>query len=158
VARARLDDTRRHTFRFRHLHPKASVRCHIAVGKAVVIARDADERELLIELLDDIGLEAVLETAIPSGVTDPAVVLTDLGARYDPAKGRAAVRRLRERWPRTPVILLTSHREATEESDQLTADALILKPFDVDDLTNAVRLLTARSETLEREPRLRRGA
>ena len=128
------------------------------MGKAVVIARDADERALLIELLDDIGLEAVVETVIPSGVADPSVVLTDLGARYDATKGRAAVRRLRERWPQAPVILLTSHRAATEESDQLGADALILKPFDVDDLTDAVRTLIARSEGREREPRLRRGA
>lgn len=128
------------------------------MGKAVVIARDADERELLLELLDEIGLDAVVETVIPSGVTDPAIVLTDLGARYDATKGRAAVRRLRERWPHAPVVLLTSHRAATEESDQLGADALILKPFDVDDLTDAVGTLIARSEGREREPRLRRGA
>jgi len=94
------------------------MRSHVVVEKAVLIARDADERELLIELLADIGLETVVETAIPSVVTDPAVVLTDLGARYDPRKGRAAVRRLRERWPQAPVILLTSHRAATDESDQ----------------------------------------
>ena len=128
------------------------------MGKAVIIARDADERALLVELLEDIGLEAVVETAIPSGVPDPQVVLTDLGARYDPTKGRVAVRRLRERWPHAPVIVLTSHRAAMEESDQLGADALILKPFDVDDLTNAVRFLIVRSETLEREPHLRLGA
>ena len=128
------------------------------MGKAVVIAHDVDERELLIELLDEIGLEAVVETVIPSGVADPSVVLTDLGPRYDPTKGRAAVRRLRERWPQAPVILLTSHRAATEELDQLGADALIQKPFDLDDLTNAVRRLIARSETREQGPRLRLGA
>jgi DNA-binding NarL/FixJ family response regulator len=128
------------------------------VGKAVVIARDADERALLIELLDEIGHEAVVETVIPSGVTDPAIVLTDLGARYDATKGRAAVRHLRERWPHSPVVVLTTHRAATEESDQLGADALILKPFDVDDLTEAVLTLIARSEGREQEPRLRLGA
>jgi len=121
-------------------------------------ARDADERDLLIELLDEIGLEAVVETVIPSGVADPAIVLTDLGARYDPTKGRASVRRLRGRWPNAAVLLLTSHRAAGEESDQLGADALILKPFDVDDLTDAVRRLIARSGTLEQAPRLRLGA
>ena len=128
------------------------------MGKAVIIARDVDERGLLIELLHEIGLDTVVETMVPSGVPNPAVVLTDLGARYDATKGRAAVRRLRERWPYAPVILLTSHRAATEESDQLGADALILKPFDVDDLTDAVRRLIARSETREQDPRLRLGA
>lgn len=128
------------------------------MGKAVVIARDADERELFVELLGEIGLETVVETVISSGVVDPAIVLTDLGVRYDPAKGRAAVQRLHERWPGAPVILLTAHRAAAEESDQLGADALILKPFDVDDLTDAVRRLIARSETREQEPRLRVGA
>jgi len=122
---------------------------------AVVIAGDVDERALLIELLDEIGLHAVVETAIPSGVTDPAVVLTDLGPRYDVTKGRAAVRRLRERWPQTPIVLITSHRAATAEPDQLGADALILKPFDVDDLTGAVSVLISRSERHVPEPRLR---
>ena len=134
------------------------MRSHVAVGKAVVIAGDADERALLVELLDEIGLEAVLETAIPSGGTDPSVVLTDLGPRYDATKARAAVRRLYERWPGAPVILLTSHRAAAEEPDQLGADALLLAPFDVDDLTNVVLTLIARSEERGREPRLRLGA
>jgi hypothetical protein len=82
------------------------------VGKAVVIARDADVRDLLIELLGEIGLEAIVETVIPRGIDDPVVVLTDLGPRYDPDRARAAVRRLHERWPLAPVILLTSHRAA----------------------------------------------
>jgi CheY-like chemotaxis protein len=125
------------------------------VGKAVVISGDADQRDLLVELLDEIGVESVVETVIPSGVEDPAVVLTDLGARYDPTSGRAAVRRLRARWPDAPVILLTSHRAATDEPDQLGADALILKPFDVDDLTDAVLRLIARSGIREQGPRLR---
>jgi hypothetical protein len=82
------------------------------------------------------------------------VVLTGLGPRYDPARARAAVRRLRERWPNAPIMLLTSHRAATEESDQLGADALILKPFDVDDLSTAAGLLIARSRARELEHRL----
>jgi DNA-binding response OmpR family regulator len=143
------------TFRFRHLHAKAIGRSHGEVGKAVVISRDVDERELLIELLDEIGLKAVVETVIPSRVTDPSVVLTDLGPLYEPTMARSAVRRLRERWPLAPVVLLTSHRAAMEELDRLGADALIQKPFDVDDLTNAVRRLMARSETREPEPHLR---
>lgn len=131
---------------------------HVGVGKAVVIARDADERELLIELLGEIGLEAVVEAVIPSGVDDAAVVLTDLGARYEATIGRAAVRRLRERWPHAPIVLLTSHRAAMEEADQLGADALVLKPFDVDDLTDAVQTLIARSGTRVPERRLPLGA
>ena len=134
------------------------MRFHHGMGTAVVIARDADERDLFVQILDEMGLEAVVETVIPSGAVNPVVVLTDLGARYDPAKARAAVRRLHERWPGTPVILLTAHRAAAEELDQLGAEALILKPFDVDDLTRAVGRLIARSGTREREPRLRRGA
>lgn len=125
------------------------------MGNAVVIARDIDHRELLLELLAEIGLDAVVESVIPSGVTDPLVVLTDLGPRYDTTKARTAVRRLRERWPYAPVIVLTSHRAATDEPDQLGADALIQKPFDVDDFMNTVRRLIARSETRAPVPRLR---
>jgi DNA-binding response OmpR family regulator len=128
------------------------------VGKAVVIVRDADVRDLLIELLREIDLEAVVETVVPSGVVDPLVVLTDLGPRYDPRKARAGVRRLRERWPQTPVVLLTSHRAVSDEPDQLGADALILKPFDMDDLTDAVLDVIARSGIREQAPRLRLGA
>jgi DNA-binding NarL/FixJ family response regulator len=129
------------------------------MGKAVVIAQDADERQLLMELLAEVDVEAVAEIATPSGVEDPALILTDLGARYDPAKARAAVRRLRERWPAAPVLLLTSHRAAMDESDRLGADALVLKPFDVDDLMDAVRLLlSVRAEKPAPEPRLRSEA
>jgi DNA-binding response OmpR family regulator len=131
---------------------------HIPVGKAVVIVGDADVRDLLVELLEEIDLEAVVETVVPSGVIDPLVVLTDVGPRYDPRKASAALRRLRERWPETPIVLLTSHRAATEDPDQLGADALVLKPFDMDDLTDAVRFVIARSGTREQEPRLRLGA
>lgn len=125
------------------------------MGRAAVIVRDADVRALVVEILAEIDLEAVVELAIPSGVDDPVVVVTDLGPRYDPAKARAAIRRLHERWPNTPVVLLTSHRVATEEPDQLGAEAIILKPFDMDDLTNAVTVLIARSGTRERAHHLR---
>src|SRR5690349_15954171 len=110
------------------------------------------------ELLTEVEVEAVAEIAIPSGVEDPALILTDLGSRYDPDKARAAVHRLRERWPDAPVLLLTSHRAVMDESDRLGADAIILKPFDVDDLMDAVRLLTVRAEKPAPEPRLRSGA
>jgi FixJ family two-component response regulator len=125
------------------------------VGKAVVIVRDADVRALIVELLAEIDLEAVVELVIPSGVDDPVVVITDLGPRYDPVKVRGAMRRLHERWPETPVVLLTSHRAAAEEPDQLGAEALILKPFDMDDLTSAVLVLIARSRTREQAHHLR---
>lgn len=128
------------------------------MGKAVVIVADADIRDLLIELLQEVDLEVVVEAVVPSGVVDPLVVLTDLGPRYNSTKARAALRRLRERWPETPIVLLTSHRAATEEPDQLGADALILKPFDMDVLTDAVRDVIARSGIREQAPRLRLGA
>jgi FixJ family two-component response regulator len=131
------------------------MRSHVDVGKAVVIVRDADVRALLVELLAEIDLDAVVELAIPSGVDDPVVVVTDLGPRYDPARARAAMRRLHERWPETPVVLLTSHRAAVEEPDRLGAEALILKPFDMDDLTSAVTVLIARSRTREQAHHLR---
>jgi len=94
----------------------------LAVGKAVVIAGDADERALFVELLEDIGLEAVLETVIPSGVTDPSIVLTDLGPRYDPSRSRGALRRLRERWPNVPVVLLTPTDFAVRFSQSVGAE------------------------------------
>lgn len=121
----------------------------------MVIVGDADVRDLLIELLLEIDLEAVVETVVPSGVIDPLVVLTDVGPRYDPMKASAALHRLRERWPETPIVLLTSHRAATEDPDQLGADAVILKPFDMDVLTDAVLDVIARSGTPEQGPRLR---
>lgn len=124
----------------------------------MVIVGDADVRDLLIELLQEIDLEAVVESVVPSGVVDPLVVLTDVGPRYDPLKASAALHRLRQRWPETPIVLLTSHRAAAEEPDQLGADALVLKPFDMDDLTGTVRDVIARSGKREQAPRLRLGA
>ena len=121
----------------------------------MVTVRDADVRSLVIELLAEIDLEAVVELVVPSEVDDPVVVIADVGPRYDAARARANVRRLHERWPETPVVILTSHRTAVAERDQLGAQAIILKPFDMNDLTSAVTALISRSRTREQAHHLR---
>jgi DNA-binding response OmpR family regulator len=78
-----------------------------------------------------------------------ALVLTDLPARrYVAAEARQWVRLLRDRYPSTPIMVCTAHRQASDESDRLGADGLITKPFDVSQLLSTVQLLTRGSSSL----------
>lgn len=71
------------------------------------------------------------------------VVITDLVTlpTYDATKARVWVALLRQRFPGAPVIVCTAHGEAAGEPDRLGADAVITRPFDVDELAAAVQRL-----------------
>jgi DNA-binding response OmpR family regulator len=78
-----------------------------------------------------------------------ALVLTDLPARrYVAADARQWVRGLRGRYPSTPIVVCTAHRQAADELDRLGADGLITKPFDIAQLLGTIRVLTSGSEAV----------
>lgn len=54
-----------------------------------------------------------------------------------------AALRADERWSRIPVILITAYERPLKqlEEDNLTPDAVLVKPFDVDDLIGAINRL-----------------
>ncbi len=110
----------------------------------VVIDDDATIADLLRSVLDDAEWSAVTSSAL-DGVTveRPALVITDLVPlrTYKPEDARAYVATVRERFPGTPVLVLTAHAPAAHEVDRLGATAVMEKPFDMDDLLALVERL-----------------
>jgi DNA-binding NarL/FixJ family response regulator len=105
---------------------------------AMLAIADSDEAMLLSEILAEEDIAAQRVDEAPDSQT-PAVIFTDVGAVYDVDRTRQAVERLRERWPDAPVVLLTAHRSAEADAAAITADAVILKPFDIDVMLETTR-------------------
>jgi DNA-binding NtrC family response regulator len=110
-----------------------------------------DERDLGAALVDLFGLEGyparvapdieAAQTLLANESFD--VVVTDL-FRGAGASIEHAVGRLRAAFGQTPVILITGHREAVQLAPEaLGLASVIVKPFDVDDLFEAIRSVLA---------------
>jgi CheY-like chemotaxis protein len=117
----------------------------------LIIEDDVAVRSMLSHLLSEEGccdVTAVDLDEDPAG-RGFALVLTDLPARrYVAADARQWVRALRGRYPSTPIVVCTAHRQAADEIDRLGADGLITKPFDVAQLLRTTRVLTGGSEAV----------
>lgn len=111
----------------------------------LVLDDDVHIAELARVVLEDAGYTVRVCTSmtdVPAGAFD--CVLTDLMSvsvyRYEDA--RDWILRLADRFPSVPVIVITAHPEAAGDGDALGARAVIMKPFDIDRLTAAVREAT----------------
>jgi DNA-binding NtrC family response regulator len=105
---------------------------------------DDDETiaELMRVVLEDAGYEVTLSVdpaVIPNGRFD--CVVTDLMSltAYSVRGAREWVLRLAGRFPGVPVIVVTAHAAAREDQPALGAREVIVKPFDVDQIADAVR-------------------
>ena len=90
-------------------------------------------------ILVDAGYEVVISHgALPDGPFD--CVLTDLVGvgMYRSEDARDWLLRLADRYPAAPTIVVTAHPEARHDGT-LAGRQVIIKPFDVDVITNAVR-------------------
>ena len=113
--------------------------------RILVIDDDVTNAELLRVVLEDAAFEVVTAygpAELPAGRFD--CVLTDLVTMggYNVADGRDWVLSLRDRYPAVPVLIVTARREARDDEERLGA-RVIVKPFDVDTLTEMVRELTS---------------
>jgi DNA-binding response OmpR family regulator len=109
----------------------------------LVIEDDPDLGLLLVDILDmhrDVVATLVTHpSAVPADAT-PDIVVTDLvgSAWYDRATATRQLEGLRRRFPGVPIILVTAHWQAEADRTELPADAVMTKPFDVDDLAQLV--------------------
>ncbi len=117
------------------------------VKSLLVVEDDRSLAEMIREILED-SLYAVTLVggldAIPAE-SRPSLVITDLMTRsgYNSASAIRQVRDLRQRTG-SPVLVLTAHGEARADGGLLReATAVLTKPFDVNELLEAVTRLSA---------------
>jgi DNA-binding NtrC family response regulator len=83
------------------------------------------------------GARALLE------IEPLAVVVLDLQVGHE--RGESLLDELRGREPPLPVLVVTGSADLDSGALTIDADAVLAKPFTIDDLMGAVRALTARS-------------
>jgi DNA-binding response OmpR family regulator len=107
------------------------------VATILVLDNDPAMTELMRTLLEDQGHTAIIATSLDRVPVDarPDLVLSDLMPLkgYRPDQARAWVASVRARFD-SPVIVVTGHAGAAAEQDKLGAEAVITKPFDLDQL------------------------
>lgn len=114
--------------------------------RVLVLDDDASTAELMRIVLEDAAFAVtvgVTAEPLPPGPFD--CVVSDLMSAtvYSLEATQAWLRRLDQRYPGAPVILVTAHPEVASDRDRLAARRVIVKPFDVDELVDAVDELTA---------------
>jgi DNA-binding response OmpR family regulator len=108
---------------------------HIAV-----VESDDDLRELVVQILGEAGNEVAgvrsADALAPSWRGD--VIVTDtLDTPYEGGQAAAYVRSLREHW-RAAIVVMTAHAEAFKDGSAMGADAMLAKPFDLDEFLDVV--------------------
>jgi DNA-binding response OmpR family regulator len=116
--------------------------------RVLLVEDDDPTSALLIELLGEMGLavERWAETAHAIEAARrqrPDLVITDLWVSGDHRQAWQNVARLREAAAGVPFLLLTGHSDAIEKG-QRAGYAVLLKPFDVEELEHAIRELIQR--------------
>lgn len=116
------------------------------MARILVIDDDVTLAELMRAVLEDAGHTVAVSNGpgdLPSGEYE--AVLTDLVTFtvYDLDATRAWVQTLVDRYPGTPVVVVTAHALARGDEDVLGAASVVMKPFDVDKLLEAVRAVTS---------------
>ena len=110
--------------------------------RVLVVDDDVVVTDLMRLVLEDLEFEvstAVSADGLPAGPFD--CVVTDLLTVrvYAAAGARAWVQRLADRYPGVPVIVVTGHTAALGDAAAIGAYRVLMKPFDVEALTAAVR-------------------
>jgi DNA-binding response OmpR family regulator len=115
------------------------------VTRILVIDDDVAHAELMRVVLEDAAF-SVVTAAGPADLPDDRFdcVVTDLvtAGAYSFEGARDWLVTLRDRYAGAPILVTTAHPEAGADAERLGA-RVIVKPFDVDELTDVVRELTS---------------
>jgi len=129
------------------LRPRREASTLPRIVQILVIDDDRATRDLFRQVLGDEGHELLLVSRLEESSADaePDLVITDLVGldRYDTARAHAAVRRIEERYPATPIVVCTGFEEAAEEPEKLGVAAVLRKPFTIEELVQVVARLAA---------------
>jgi DNA-binding NtrC family response regulator len=110
--------------------------------RVLVLDDDVVVTDLMSDVFADLEFEVVTAVSadqLPAGAFDCVVADLLTVRAYSLAGAREWVRRLAERYPGAPVIVVTGHSAAVRDAAELGAYRVLLKPFDVETLTTAVR-------------------
>lgn len=120
------------------------------MANILVIDDDAVIAELLESVLAEDGhtvtARAALDGDLPQQVD---LVITDLVTTpsYSLADAGRWVANVRERIPGVPVVVCTAHHSASNDGDDMAADAVLTKPFDLEALLALVQRLVPGPQT-----------
>lgn len=115
------------------------------MAQILVIDDDPTIAELLYSVLLDGGHEPEAATTLDGFRSNGyELVVSDLLScdAYQVDAASAWVAQLRRRIPGVPIVLCTAHRRAALDREAIGADAVITKPFDVDEFLALVDRLT----------------
>ncbi len=120
--------------------------------KTILIVDDEEElAENLGDLLEFEGYKVILtstgEEALEKLVEPvPDIVLLDI--QLPGISGIDVLREAKSKYPELPVVMVSasSQKGTSEQVEQLGAEAMVLKPYDQDELLELVTKLTRRSE------------
>lgn len=117
------------------------------MAQVLVIDDDPAIAELLYSVLVEGGHDPEAATTLDGfGSNGYELVISDLLSVdvYQVEAASAWVAELRRRIPGVPVVVCTAHRRAASDFEAIGADAVITKPFDVDEFLALVDRLTGR--------------
>ena len=139
-------------------------------AKVLIVDNDQDISELVRALLTDEGFEVSCvsehekdDLAAAVGRLEPDCVILDgqSGAGGDYGDSWREAAQMRARGRTVPVIMFTAHAGSSDEAAEGTTDraraaqfsSVVRKPFDVDELVDAVRKATGESVRFDASPR-----
>src|SRR5215207_1263079 len=107
----------------------------------LVVDDDPDIRATVSEILDLEGCEVVaasngLEALEQVQSSPPCVILLDM--RMPVLDGWGVARELRARGVGVPIVVMTAAQDAGRWAREIEADAVLAKPFELDDLLDIV--------------------
>lgn len=110
--------------------------------RVLVFDDDTSIAELFRAVLEDAGFTVTVATdthAMPPATFD--CIVSDLMGQsaYRFEEARDWILSLQDHYAGVPVVLVTAHHEAKRDQTKLGAWRVIIKPFDVDQVSSAVR-------------------
>jgi len=116
---------------------------------AAVLESHTETRTLLAEILRDAGFVVDVAThpeALPAWWHGDVIVTDSFVASYRTDAVESVVRKLRARH-RAPVVFVSAHVGARADAAAIGADAVVIKPFDIDELVATIRRVIATGAT-----------
>jgi DNA-binding response OmpR family regulator len=102
--------------------------------RVAVVESDADVRSMLAEVLGESAFEVIVvadRRSLPASWRGDVIITDTFRSAYRVHDAVALVRGLRARYGAS-IIVLTGHSEIMADADEIAADAVVMKPFELE--------------------------